>query len=257
MKKYIDLHCHPFKEYFQNGKEIIKSAQEKGVEKIFVVGTNLENSKEAISIAKENEKVYPIIGIHPNDAWNEETIDELENLVDENVVAIGEVGLDYHYNNSPSKELQKKCFIKQIEIARKNNIPVVVHSRDAHEDTYLIIKEYKSKYPDLNFVIHSYSSGIEYVQKYSEIGVYFSFSGIVTFKNAKDVQEAAKAVPLNLIFCETDTPYLAPTPYRGKINYPEYVIETTKFIANLKNIEVDELLENINKNLKKCFLKIK
>ena len=149
--------------------------------------------------------------------------------------------------------MQKRCFIKQVEIANKNNIPVIVHSRDAHEDTYELIKEFKNKYPKLNFILHSYSSGPDYVQKYVDLGVYFSFSGVVTFKNAKDTQQAVKLVPLNLIFCETDTPYLAPTPYRGKTNLPDYVIETTNFIANIKNISVDELLENIHKNLKECF----
>ncbi len=254
--KYIDLHCHPFKEYFENGDEIINNAKQKGVEKIFVVGCSLEDSKEAIEMSSKHENVFPIIGIHPNNSWDEKIIDELEKIVDEKIFGIGEVGLDYHYENSPSKEIQKKCFIKQIEIAYKNNIPVIVHSRDAHEDTYEIIKEYKKKYPDLIFILHSYSSGPNYVNKYIELGVYFSFSGIVTFKNAKDTQEAAKLVPLDLIFCETDTPYLAPTPYRGKTNLPEYVIETTNFIASLKNIDIEKLLIHINENVKKCFKKL-
>ncbi|WP_022935591.1 TatD family hydrolase [Mesomycoplasma moatsii] len=257
MKKYIDLHCHPFKEYFNNQDEIIQNSFEKGVEKMFVVGTDLKNSVEAKELAQKHKNVFPIIGIHPNDVWNEEIIEKLEQLVDQNVVGIGEIGLDYHYDNTPSKEMQKKCFIKQIEIARKNNIPIVVHSRDAHEDTYEIIKKYRNKYPNLIFILHSYSSGESYVQKYVDLGVYFSFSGIVTFKNAKDMQEAAKIVPLDLIFCETDTPYLAPTPYRGQINRPEFVVETTNFIAMLKNISVEELLDNIHNNVKKCFLKIK
>lgn len=255
MKKYVDLHCHPFKEYFENGDEVIESAKQKGVEKLFVVGCDLNDSVESKQIASRHKNVFPIVGIHPNNSWNEQIIDELEQIVDETVVGIGEVGLDYHYDDSPSKEMQKICFIKQIEIAKKNNIPVIVHSRDAHEDTYEIIREYKLKYPKLIFILHSYSSGPEYVDKYVKLGVYFSFSGIVTFKNAKDTQEAAKIVPLDLIFCETDTPYLAPTPYRGQQNKPEYVIETTNFIANLKGIEVEELLENIDQNIKKCFWK--
>lgn len=253
--QYIDLHCHPFSEYYEDKGKVINDAKQKGVEKIFVVGTDLNNCVETKEIASQHENVFPIIGIHPNDSWNEKLIDEFEKLVDSSVVGIGEVGLDYHYDNTPDKEMQKKCFIKQIEIARKNKIPVIVHSRDAHEDTYQIIKSYKEKYNEMNFIIHSYSSGPEYVQKYVELGVYFSFSGVITFKNAKTVQESAKLVPLNLIFCETDAPYLAPTPYRGKVNLPEYVIETTNFIANLKDISIDELLENIHNNLKKCFPK--
>lgn len=257
MKNYVDLHAHPFKEYFDDCNEIIKKAQSEGVHKIFLVGTDLKNSQEAISLSKNHQGVYPVIGIHPNDSWDEKLIDDLAKLMTEDVVAIGEVGLDYHYQDSPSKDMQIKCFKKQIELAIQHQIPVIVHSRDAHEDTYKIIKEYKLKHPTLNFILHSYSSGVEYVQKYSELGVYFSFSGVVTFKNAKETQEAAKLVPTNLIFCETDTPYLTPVPYRGKTNLPQYVIETTKFIANLKSITVEELLEQINKNVKKCFSNVK
>ena len=126
MKKYIDLHCHPFKEYYEKPDEVINIAKKQGVDKLFIVGTDLKNCIETKEIASKHDDVYAILGIHPNDSWNEEIIDELEKLVDESVVGIGEVGLDYHYNDTPSKEIQKKCFIKQIEIARKNNIPVIV-----------------------------------------------------------------------------------------------------------------------------------
>ncbi|MBD5423370.1 MAG: TatD family hydrolase [Mycoplasma sp.] len=257
MKEYVDLHCHPFKEYFEDRDEVINRAKNLGVHKLFLVGTDLENSKEVIELSSKHENVYSIIGIHPCDVWDESIIDKLENIINDEVVGIGEVGLDYHYDDSPSKDIQLKCFKKQIELAIKYNIPVIVHSRDAHEDTYNVIKEYKTKHPDLTFILHSYSSGPSYVQKYVDLGVYFSFSGVVTFKNAKDTQEAAKLVPLELIFCETDTPYLSPVPYRGKQNLPEYVIETTKYVAELKGIDVEELLDNINKNVKKCFKNVK
>ena len=257
MKKYVDLHCHPFLEYFSNPDEVIKNAQNAGVHKLFLVGTDLKNCKEAIELATRHENVYSVIGIHPCDAWNLELIDELEKMITEDVVGIGEVGLDYHYDDSPSKEMQIKCFEKQIELAIKYNIPVMVHSRDAHEDTYKIIKKWKELHPNLNFIMHSYSSGMEYLEKFSQLNVYFSFSGVVTFKNAKDTQEAAKNVSLDLLFCETDTPYLTPAPHRGEKNLPEYVIHTTDFIANLKNISVDSLLEHINNNVKKVFTKIK
>lgn len=256
MKKYIDLHCHPFLEYFENPKEIIEDAHNNGVSKIFLVGTDLKNSIEAIELSNHFDYVFPIIGIHPNDAWDDQDIYKLEKIINSSVVGIGEVGLDYHYEKSPSKEKQKMMFKLQIELAIKNNIPVIVHSRDAHEDTYLIIKEYRENYPQLNFILHSYSSGVAYVEKYVKLGVYFSFSGIITFKNAQDMQEAAKLVPLNLIFCETDTPYLAPVPHRGKTNIPNYVIETTNFIANLKGINLDEMLDAINQNVKRVFTKI-
>ena len=253
MKKYIDLHCHPFLEYFQNPEEIINQAYQKGVSHFFLVGTDLNNSQEAIKLAQKFSFTYPVIGIHPNDAWNLDLVDKLAKLIDESVVGIGEIGLDYHYDNAPDKELQFKIFKAQVELANQYHLPVIVHSRDAHEDTYQFIKAYKQNHPEQDFILHSYSSGVEYVQKYVDLGVYFSFSGVVTFKNAKATQEACKLVPLDLIFCETDVPYLAPTPYRGQVNLPEYVIETTNFIANLKNIEVDQLLENIAKNMKSVF----
>ncbi len=257
MKKYVDLHCHPFLEYFANPDEIIENAKKNNIGILFLVGTDLKNSKEVIELSLKHNQVYPIIGIHPNDAWNVELINELEKLIDKNVVGIGEVGLDYHYDDSPSKEMQIQCFEKQIELAAKHNLPIIVHSRDAHEDTYQIIKKWKTKLPNLNFVLHSYSSGIEYVERYSKLNVYFSFSGVVTFKNAKDTQEAAKHVKLDLMFCETDTPYLTPEPHRGKQNLPDYVVHTTNFIANLKNVSIEEVLENINNNVKKVFSKIK
>lgn len=254
-KKYIDLHCHPFKEYFNNPKEIIKNAYELGITKMFVVGTDLNNSKETIELCKQFPYTYAVVGIHPNDAWNEQLVYELEKYIDDSVVAIGEVGLDFHYQDSPSKEMQKKVFDIQVELAYKNNIPVIVHSRDAHIETYEAIKEYKQKYPSLDFVLHSYSSGSEYVDKYVELGVYFSFSGIVTFKNAKDMKEAAKKAPLDLIFCETDTPYLTPEPHRGKMNLPEYVIYVCDYIADLKGISKEKMLDSINNNVKKVFKK--
>lgn len=257
MKKYIDLHAHPFQEYFTDCDQVIIDAQRAGVNRMFLVGTDLKNSQEAIELSQKHQGVYPVIGIHPNDCWDEKVVDDLAQLITDDVVAIGEVGLDYHYEKRPSKEVQIKCFRKQIELAHKYQIPIIVHSRDAHEDTYKIIKEYKELYPELRFILHSYSSGPSYVELYAQLGVYFSFSGVVTFKNARETQEAAKMVPLDLIFCETDTPYLAPVPYRGKINLPQYVASTIAFIAQLRNIDLDHFIDQLNINFEKCFPKIK
>ena len=257
MKKYIDLHCHPFLEYFADPKAIIDQAHQKGVSHFLLVGTDLNNSQEAIKLAKEFPFTYAVIGIHPNDAWDLKLVDQLATLIDQSVVGIGEIGLDYHYDDTPAKELQWKIFQAQVDLANKHQLPVIVHSRDAHEDTYQFIKAYKQNHPEQDFVLHSYSSGVEYVQKYVDLGVYFSFSGVVTFKNAKSTQEACKLVPLELIFCETDVPYLAPTPYRGQTNLPEYVIETTNFVANLKAVPVEKLLDQIHQNMLKVFKKIR
>lgn len=256
-KGFVDLHCHPFKEYFDNREEVILDAYNNGVSSLFLVGTDLNNCQEALDLAKQFNFTFPIIGIHPNDSWNEEVILDFEKLVDETVVGIGEVGLDYHYEDAPSKKMQKQAFKMQMEIAQKNQIPVIVHSRDAHEDTFEMIKDFKSKYPEQNFVLHSYSSGVDYVEKYVELGVYFSFSGIVTFKNAKDMQEALKMVPSDLLFFETDTPYLAPVPHRGKTNLPLYVIDIYKFAAEIKNVDVNVLVNQVNKNVETVFPKIK
>ncbi|MGL5204990.1 MAG: TatD family hydrolase, partial [Metamycoplasmataceae bacterium] len=151
------------------------------------------------------------------------------------------------------KEEQEFFFRQQIEIAIKNNLPIIIHSRDATEETFNLLNEYKDKERSLKIILHSYSSGPEWVDKFLSLGAYLSFSGIVTFKNAKSMQEALKITPINRIFYETDTPYLSPTPKRGKINKPYYAIHIANFIAEIKGITVEELNYQVNQNIEKVF----
>ncbi|MGL4183558.1 MAG: TatD family hydrolase [Metamycoplasmataceae bacterium] len=254
-KKYFDLHCHPFKEYFPEPKEIISNALSSYLTKIFLVGTDISNSVEAINLAKEFDNVYAIIGIHPNDSWNEKDLISLEELVanNPNVLGIGEVGLDYHYDDSPEKEKQEMFFQKQIDLAIKYNKVLIVHSRDSVEDTFAILQKNYLKYPELKIVLHSYSYGPKWIEKFLSLNCYFSYSGIVTFKNAKEMQEAALITPIENILYETDTPYLAPVPHRGKTNLPEYAIHVCDFIAKIKGIEEKEFATTILGNLNKLF----
>ncbi|MGL5617509.1 MAG: TatD family hydrolase [Metamycoplasmataceae bacterium] len=253
MKKYIDLHAHPLKEYFDFPEIIIEKSYEKGITRLFIVGTTIEESKEVKDLCVKYNYTFPIIGIHPNSATNRSDLKELKKLVDDSIVGIGEIGLDFHYDDSPSKEEQKFFFRKQIEIALEKNIPIIIHSRDATEETFNLLKEYKDNHPSLRIILHSYSSGPEWVEKFLSIGAYLSFSGIVTFKSAKSMQEALRRTPIDKLFYETDTPYLTPTPKRGKINKPYYAIYIANFIAELKGITVDELNYQINKNIEYVF----
>lgn len=254
-KEYIDLHCHPFIEYFDNPKEIIKDSYQAGLKKMFLVGTNIDNSKEAIELANNFSYAYSAIGIHPTEAYNKKDLNKIESFLKDNnkVVAIGEVGLDYHYSDSPSKEQQIYFFKKQIELALKYQLALIVHSRDAAEDTYQIIKKYAKQSRNLKIILHTYAYDLEYLEKFNKLGCYFSYSGIVTFKNAIQMQECALQTPLNRIFYETDTPYLTPTPFRGKTNYPKYAIYVANFIAKLKNIDINLFLKAVNKNVSTVF----
>ncbi|MGL5520035.1 MAG: TatD family hydrolase [Metamycoplasmataceae bacterium] len=254
-KKYFDLHCHPFKDCFPEPKKIISNALSSDLNKIFLVGTDINNSHEAIELANEFDNAYAIIGIHPNDSWKEDDLISIEKLVSDNpkVLGIGEVGLDYHYDDSPTKENQKLFFQKQIDLALKYNKILMVHSRDAVEDTFAILQKNYLKHPELKIVLHSYSYGPAWIEKFLSLNCYFSYSGIVTFKNAKDMQEAALITPIENILYETDTPYLAPVPHRGKTNLPEYSVHVCNFIAKLKGIEEKEFATTILSNLNKLF----
>lgn len=250
--KFIDLHTHPSTEYYSDPLEIVNEWHSLNMEKLFVCGTNEDDSTQAIELAKKVDFVYPVIGIHPTLSNGLQDREILNKIYEPNVVAIGEVGLDYHYDDSPSKEIQKQGFIAQIDFAKEHNLPVIMHIRDALDDSLDIIT--LPQYKDINFIFHSFSGDLSFLNKclrYSNI--YYSISGVVTFKNAKPLQEAVKNIPLDRIFCETDTPYLAPTPMRGKPNISPFVQYTYEYIANLKQIDVDVLVEQIKKNVRKVF----
>lgn len=253
MKRYIDLHAHPFKEYFQDPEAIIEESNKEGITRMFIVGTSLKDSEEVKEISKKYNYTFPIIGIHPNNSTNRDDLIELRNLVDDSIVGIGEIGFDFHYNDSPSKEEQEFFLRYQIELALEFKLPIIIHSRDSIVETFNILKEYKEKNTNMTIVLHSYSAGPNWVNKFLSLGAYLSFSGIVTFKNAKLMQDALKLTPIERLFYETDTPYLSPVPMRGKVNKPHYAIHTANFIAELKGIKVEELNKQVNENIESVF----
>ncbi|CAM9121114.1 TatD family hydrolase [Mycoplasma marinum] len=245
--KYIDTHMHVVPSEFDNYEEVIEAAFKNEVATMFVVGCERGTIPETLEIAKKYKGIYPIIGIHPNDATGPSDAKFIRENLTKEVVAIGEIGLDYHWEDNPSKEVQIKVLEEQLDLALEKRLPAIIHSRDAHEDTIKVLS--KEKYRDLRIVMHSYAYGAEKLQEYLNIGCYISFSGIVTFKNAHDFKEAAKQVPANRVLSETDAPYLAPVPHRGKKNTPAFVKDTVKYLAELRGESLEELTESIATNV--------
>ncbi len=252
LNKFIDTHMHINSVEQRNWKEIIERAYEQGVHKQFLVACERPTIKTCVQDAKSFEYVYPIIGLHPTVAEGKVDAKFIEDHYDESIIAIGEIGLDLHYDNNPSLETQIDSLNAQIEFANKMNIPVVIHSRDADVETFEVLSQ--DKYKDTKFLLHSYAYGSLGLQKYLDNpNIYFSLSGIVTFKNAYEFKEAAKLIPIDKLVSETDSPYLAPVPHRGKKNEPAFVIDTVKYIAKLKGISAEELMNQINKNVQNIF----
>ena len=249
----IDTHCHLFDEEFDIDREdAIKRAIDSGVEKMILVGFSHKTNQLAQEMAKKWNVFYPTAGLHPSEASLNYLNDFLEFkcFVEKNkVYAVGECGLDYHWDIT-YKEEQKKLFRLQCEYAIKKDLPIIVHSRDAAQDTYDIIASYKGK---LKGVMHCYSGSKELALEYVKLGFYISLGGPVTFKNAKEPKEVAKAVPLDLLLIETDCPYLAPTPMRGKRNESSYVKYVRDEIASLRGITPKEVEEATTKNAIRLF----
>ena len=249
----LDTHCHLNDNQF-NGEvdQVVSSFLSAGVEKAICVGCDTISNQKAYEIAKHYESVYYTVGFHPDDCakFNEkELIDYLERK-DKKLVAVGEIGLDY-FHNKENKEEQKRVFISQICLAKQYNLPIVVHCRDAYGDTLEILKQ---NAPFNNgVVLHCYSGSWDFAKELLKLGVKFSFTGTVTYKNAKNVQEVAKNLPVDSFFFETDSPYLTPTTYRGKRNEPKYVVEVAKFVAELKNMNYEDLVKTTDRTAKTFF----
>ena len=251
--KIIDSHAHLMDEmYSQDREEVIKRCVENNVEIVVNIGYSKETSVQAVEYANKYDWMYATIGLHP-DECNEENpdmsfMDELVN--NKKIVAIGEIGLDYHYE-STNKENQKIAFIKQIELANKYKLPVAIHSRDADMDMLEILKNNKI---DCGFVMHCFSSSAEVAKEIIKLGGYISFSGAVTFKNARKLLEVAKIVPLDKIMVETDCPYLTPEPERGKRNEPEKVWRTAEKVAEILEISLEEFCNLTVQNTRRFYM---
>ena len=250
----FDTHAHLDDKRFDGDRDnVIKKAREEGIEYILNPGADLETSIAAVNVANQNDKIYAAVGVHPHDVKdiNEDTIRELKKLSEnKKVVAIGEIGLDYYYDNSPREE-QRKWFKRQIELAKEVNLPIIIHDRDAHQETFDILKEYNVG--DIGCVMHCYASSVEMAKEYIKMGVYISIAGPVTFKNARKTYEVAKEIPLEYLLVETDSPYLTPTPYRGKRNESSYVKFVAQKVAEAKGITLEEVARQTTLNAKKLF----
>lgn len=238
---------------YEEVKELINECLENNVNKLVVIGYDVKSSKRAIEIANNYEGVYAAIGIHPSDVNKENnTIEELEKLLDnKKVIAIGEIGLDYHWENNPSKEIQIEWFIKQLQLANKYKLPIIIHSRDAMGDTIKVLKENKKYYE--KGIMHCYAGSIESSVELEKLGFYFSFAGPLTYKNADQLRNVASNISLDKILIETDDPYLTPTPFRGKKNKPSYVTYVASELAKLKGLSYEEISDITYKNAMKVF----
>ena len=250
----FDTHAHYDDEQFDEDRdELLASMQACGVEAVTNIGASLATSQNTIELTKKYPFVYGAIGVHPNEVedLNEDGIAWLkENSALPKIVAVGEIGLDYYWDE-PGREVQKKWFLRQLELAREVKLPVVIHSRDAAKDTLDIMKSFHAE--NLGGVIHCFSYTKEMAREYLNMGFFLGIGGVVTFKNAKKLKEVVEYMPMEQMVLETDCPYLSPVPNRGKrnssLNLP-YVVEE---VARLKGISVDEVIESTNRNAKTMY----
>ncbi len=248
----IDTHCHlNSKEYESHEQEYYQKALNAGVNMFFVVAWDITSSELAINWAENYNNVYAIVGIHPCDIDGVD-LHNLERLLTHpRVVALGEIGLDYHWvKDETQREKQRQYFIEQIDLANKYHLPISIHSRDAIQDTLDILKTHK---PECGFVMHCFSGSKEMMNEFLKLGGYISFGGPVTFKNAVTAKECACLVPFERLLIETDCPYLTPHPFRGQQNDPSYLPLVAKEITALRNINQEELENQLEENTKRFF----
>lgn len=250
----FDSHTHLNAEQFNEDiPETIERAKELGVTEMAVVGFDAPTIEKSLALSKEYPMIQSIIGWHPTEAGSytpevEKNLQEL--LTTPKVVALGEIGLDYHWMEDP-KEVQAAVFRRQIAIAKEMNLPISIHTRDAMEDTYQILKD--EKIQNIGGIMHSFSGDPEWMKKFLDLGMHISLSGVVTFKKALEVQAVAKEVPLDRLLVETDAPYLAPVPYRGKRNEPGYTRYVVEKIAELRNLPFEEVAGQTTANAHRLF----
>ena len=236
----VDTHCHIFREYYDDIDDVIKRAHDNNIGMIIVNGYNMESNREVLELVKKYDIVYGALGIQPEeiDDYTEENFKFIEKHInDDKIIAVGEIGMDYHYDIDRGR--QKELFKKQLEIANKYNKPVIVHSRDCIQDTYDILKMSHVK-----GIMHCYSGSVEMAREFIKIGFLLGIGGIATFKNARKLIEVIKEISLEYIVLETDSPYLAPVPYRGKRNEPAYIKVISEKICEIKDLNFKDL-ENI------------
>jgi TatD DNase family protein len=249
---FIDTHCHiEMKEFDHDRDGVIRRAREAGMEALITIGSDLEGALRGAEIAEKHDFIYSAAGIHPHDAkdFTAQTFSTLRELTKrKKVVAIGETGLDYHYDYSP-RDVQRKVFEQHLTLAKETGLPVVVHSREAHDDTLKIVMDSGVT----NGLFHCFSGDMELAEQVMAMGWYISIAGPVTFKKSLVLQEVAGKVPDDYLIIETDSPYLAPEPFRGKRNEPAYLLNTAKKIADLRGISLQDLSRITTLNAKRLF----
>jgi TatD DNase family protein len=257
MKDYlIDTHAHIdmlISEYSQTLDSVLTDMREYGVKKAIIPSVEVKTLRSVVNIANSNKNIYGMVGIFPTEAktYSDEIEYDLKTIAENNtkIVAVGEIGLDYYWDKS-FVDLQKEVFIKQIKLANELNLPIVVHDREAHKDCFDIIKEYNKT---SSVLFHCFSGSVEFMKECVKEGWYIAIGGVVTFKNAVKIKEVATEVPIEKLVLETDSPYLTPVPYRGKMNKPAYVRFVAEEIANLRNMSVNELINITTENAERFF----
>lgn len=252
MATLIDTHTHI--NYLEKitEEESIKNALENGVEKIIVPAASPKDIDEVYELIQKYENVYGMLGVHPEDAvnWEDSLSDKIKKYSSNpKIIAIGEIGLDYYWDKKHIEE-QKDIFIKQVKLANELNLPISVHDRDAHKDTFDILKEYNKT---SKVVLHCFSGSVEFSRECLKEGWYIALGGVVTFNSAHKMKDVAKSVPLDRLLLETDAPYLTPVPYRGRENQPAYVKYVAEEIAKLRGISFDEVAKQTSLNAGSVF----
>jgi TatD DNase family protein len=247
----FDSHAHYDDEAFNEDRDkVIQGLGDNGVIGVLNCGASIESARMSVELSNKYDFIYSAVGVHPEhaDMVNGEVIEELRSLAQNSKVkAIGEIGLDYYYDENPSREIQKTAFKLQMKLAKELKLPVVIHDRDAHKDTLDILREF----PEVIGVVHCFSGSVEFAKECLKLGYYIGFTGVITFKNAVKIIEVARVVPMDRMLVETDCPYMAPTPYRGKRNQSDYIKYIIEKIAEIKELTTGEIEDATVINVKR------
>ncbi|MEC9488230.1 MAG: TatD family hydrolase [Halanaerobium sp.] len=250
----IDTHAHlDDRRFNKDREEVIKRAGEQGVKTIVNIGANLASSRQAVEIARQWLNIWAVVGIHPHQAREVDSgvLRAIERLAgDDRVLAIGEIGLDYHYDNSP-RDIQRRVFRTQLRLAHKLELPVVIHSREAEEDTLQIMEE--EDIAGLGGIMHCFPGGLEFAQRCIDMNLYLAFGGILTFGSADTARSVVEKMPLEYLLLETDCPYLTPHPHRGKRNEPAYVRLVAEKVAEIRGLQMEKVAEITSRNFWNLF----
>ena len=252
----IDSHCHlDYSNLYDQLDDVVKRAEYNQVKYMLTICTTLESFEKIKLIVEKYKNIYGTFGIHPHETKKYTYIDSkfIYNIKRKynKIVGIGETGLDFYYNHS-DKKIQKKSFIEHISAASQLNIPIIVHSRNAENDTYEILKSEKRN-SDLKVLVHCFSGSKNFAKKLLDINCYISVSGIITFKNSNELTDTISSIPIKNLLVETDSPYLTPTPYRGKSNEPSYIIHTVEKLSQIKNLPKENIMKYTTNNFKDLF----